>query len=175
MPKPTQHAVITWIPNSGDGMREARRLNARFRNYSVLRAPDKLTTSELSEYMSLIVVGHRGEFGDATQQSLANLLHGSDCHWVVLANCSSGVATSVGALGDNELWSPAQRLANALRIKVSGTARALTFDEVGLGLAFALTLGEVLIRSNPPSAAHLWRDYEAQSEVDEVAEGISHL
>lgn len=176
MPNHEQHTLITWIPGSADGRREARRLHDRFRRYSAIRMPERLTRAEIGDYMLLIVVGHREEFaiGDV-QESLVRLLDGSGCHWVVLANCSSGLAAYLGPLEHNELWSPAQRLANRLKIKVSGTSRALTFDEVGMGYAFALAVGEVLIRSNPIGAPGLWRDYEPQEPIDEITEGIGRL
>jgi hypothetical protein len=175
MPKSTQHALITWIPNSKDGEREARNLNGVFRNYSVLQRPDKLTAETLSDYLSLIVVGHRGEFSSSILDSLSALLRPSHCHWLVLAMCSSAEAAYQGPLQDNELWTPAQRLSNELRIRVSGTKRALLFDEVGKGYAFALAIGEILIRSDPPNSPELWKDCEPQSEIDEITDGLSRL
>lgn len=170
MPTHRQHALITWIPESVDGQREARRLHARYRDYSVLRTPTKLAGAD---YMSVIVVGHRSEFTTQMQEAFVQLLQGST--WVVLALCDSGLAKFKGTLGDNEFWSPAQKLANRMRIRVSSTIRPLTFDEVGMGHAFTLSLGEILIRINPPSSHALWRDCEPQSGVDELSEGISRL
>ena len=176
MPTHTQHTLITWVPGSGDGMREARRLHARFRNYSVLKAPDRLSGSFMDDFMSVIVVVHRSEMTrkDVIESAL-RLFSQTQCSWIVLAICSGGQASRSGSLGSNELWSPAQYLANRLNKKVSSTTRTLTFDEVGQGLAFALTLGEVLIRSNYSGGGNLWVDYTRQSGLDEITEGLSNL
>ena len=171
----TKYALITWIPFSNDGSREARKLNALYQNYSDIISLDMLTTSKLSDYLSLIVVGHRGEFSHNYYESLMKIVRGSQCTWVVLANCNSGKAKHSGPLGDNELISPAQKLSNSLGIEVSGTVRQLTFDEVGEGLAFALAVGEILIRSNPPGNFQLWRDYVPQSDIEEATEMFSKL
>ncbi|WP_293938141.1 hypothetical protein [Iodobacter sp.] len=176
MPKSTQHALITWIPGSEDGRREARNLNRKFNNYSVLKAPDKLRPGEGSEYMSLIVVGHRGEFKKDLFSSLVTYLSIARVSWVVLAMCNSSQKNYFGVLSEhNEQHSPAQELANKLNIKVSGTKRDLLFHEVGQGQAFALTLGEILIRSNPNSGEDLWFDCEKQSDIDELTEALSSL
>lgn len=175
MPKDTQHALITWIPQSTDGKREAINLNNLYRDYSVLIDLNKLTTSEVSKYMSLIVVGHHSEFLNETLENLVKVVQGSDCTWIVLAMCDSGTTKYYGTLENNELWSKAQKLSNRLKIKVSGTMRPLTFDEVGKGLAFALTLTEILIRSNPAMDSQLWKDFEPQNDVDEIIEGFKNI
>ncbi|WP_295973024.1 hypothetical protein [uncultured Xanthomonas sp.] len=177
MPGKTIHTLITWIPDSAnDGEREAKRLNARFSAYSNVIDGRKLTSSALDGYMSLIVVGHRSELlKSGVLGSLTTLVRGSQCPWVVLANCASGTATQQGTLGDNELWEPAQKLANDLKIRVSGTTRALTFDEVGQGTAFALARGEVLIRSNPPGTSGLWKDFHPQDGIEQITQGLRNL
>jgi len=177
MPKHTQNALITWIPNSSDGMREAKKLNKLFDKYSVIKDPGKLSKADLGNYMSVIIIGHRGEFTanhNYYLESLAALATGSGCGWIVLANCSSAVAAKSRTLEVNELWAPGQKLANRLKIKVSATKRDLGFDEVGKGLAFALTLGEVLTRSNPPGS-ELWHDFGPQTALEEITEGLSNI
>lgn len=176
MPIHTQTALITWIPSSIDGMREAKKLHKSFERYSVIKDPGKLTKGDLGKYLSVIIVGHRGEFtanDNKYLESLYALAIGSNCNWIVLANCESGIAARGRPLEVNELWSPGQRLANALKIKVSGTKRPLTFDEVGKGLAFAV-VGGILIRSNP-LGSDLWNDFGPQSEMEQVIEGLSNL
>lgn len=169
MPKHNQHALITWIPDSQDGYREACRLYSLHRENTVMKPPTKLVAGELGDYMSTIVVGHREELlRPQIFQSLIQLLAGSGCTWLVLAACHSGEKKYFGPLGDNELMAPAQYLANRLKIKVSGTTRPLLFEEVGQGRAFAITLGEVLIRSNPNYDNTLWKDYMPQNNVDEL-------
>lgn len=176
MPRSTQHALITWIPGSEDGRREARNLNRKFQNNSVLKAPDKLAPGEASKYMSIIVVGHRGEFGSDLFASLVTYLSLSRVGWVVLAMCNSSSKKYFGPLSEhNEQHSPAQALANKLGVKVSGTKRDLLFHEVGQGLAFALTLGEILIRSNPNSGEDLWFDCEKQNAVEELTDAFASL
>jgi hypothetical protein len=176
MPKHTQHALITWIPNSVDGKREATRLHGLHRNYSVLMAPGSIGKSDPGDYMSTIVVGHREELIEfRIFQSLVDLLSGSGCTWLVLAACHGGETKKFGPLGDNELISPAQALSNRLRIKVSGTTRALTFDEVGKGYAFALTLKEILIRSNPVYDNTLWKDHDPQSDLEAITKALEKL
>lgn len=174
MPKHTQHAIITWVPNSKDGQREATKLNTIYKDYSFLLEPSKLTSDMLSNFMSFIVVGHRGEFNDDLYSQLKSLIKDSHCNWLVLANCHSAEARYEGPLGDNELLSPAQSIANDCKIKVSGTTRLLTFDEVGKGYAFALVIGEVLIRSNP-YGKELWIDLEPQSDIEELTEMMGRL
>lgn len=177
MPKSTQHTLITWIPESREGKREATNLNKITQNYSVLIAPDSLNSEILGNYMSLIVVGHKGEFTEEPYKSLVQLVKNSQCKWVVLANCESGIAEYRGTLQNNELWPLAQKLANELNIKVSGTTRMLTFDEVGKGYAFALTLNEILIRSNPlnNNGPSLWKDFQRQSGIEEITDGLERL
>lgn len=174
MPKHTQHAIITWVPNSDDGQREAKNLNKLYKNYSVICEPGKLTSDMLSNYLSFIVVGHRGEFSTALYDQLATLIKGSHCNWLVLANCNSGEVYFEAPLGNNELNAPAQKMANECKIKVSGTSGLLTFDEVGKGYAFALAIGEVLIRSNP-YGRDLWIDFEPQSEIEEITEMLGRM
>lgn len=176
MPRHTTHSLITWVPGSEDGRREARRLQRLFSAYSDIRAPGKISPGELGYYMNLIVVGHRSEISQQLMvESLVRLVGGSGCPWLILANCHSGVAHREGTLGNNELLDPAQALANRLRIRVSGTGRVLTFDEVGRGTAFALALGEILIRSNPPGGGELWRDFEPQSGLDQLTTMFQNL
>lgn len=177
MPLSTQHSLITWVPNSIDGKREAKKLNNRFHMYSVIKAPESLNKMDVDCHSCMIVVGHRGEFTANNNQlfnSLNHLVSMSSCRWIILANCDSGVNYRSGTLTNNELWSPAQRLANMSKKLVSGTKRPLTFDEVGKGLAFALVNKEMLIRSNP-KGSDLWVDFSPISDVDLITEGLMNL
>jgi hypothetical protein len=176
MPASTKHTLLTWIPDSADGEREVRKLHARYAGYSTLVNSAQVTAADLDKHSLFVVVGHRSEITQTnTFHSLAELVRQSTCQWVVLANCSTGVATRQETLGDNELSSPGQILANRLRIRVSGTSRPLTFDEVGMGLAFTLVHGEFLIRANPPDGSKLWIDFEPQDAVMEIDEAIRNL
>ncbi|AXE34811.1 hypothetical protein [Chromobacterium phragmitis] len=173
MPKPL--TLLTWVPQSGDGEREARKLHGIASDYCTLEQPGKLTTDQLSRHAVLIIVGHRQEFTSSLYESLKGLLSHASCGWLTLAMCSSAVAEYHGPLRDNELWSPAQRLANELRIKVSGTRRELGFDEVGRGYAFALAGGEILMRSDPLDSPGLWQDCVEQDDVEMITEGLANL
>lgn len=173
MPSQTVHTVITWIPGSTDGIREAKRLHTRFKDNSQLCDPSKLTQETLSRHMYLIVVGHRSELSESGKSQLAQLFSGINGPVLVLALCESAQARYQGPLRDNELSSPAQQLANRLKVEVKGTSRPLTFDEVGQGHAFALALGEVLIPNNVTSS--LWVSCRAQTGLEEITSQISNL
>jgi hypothetical protein len=177
----TRHALITWIPNSVDGKREAQRLHKLYSSYATIEQPERLT--RLHDYTSLIVVGHRSEFQQQGVRSSLRQLFGDEqsvahgCGWLVLAICRGAVGNYHGALAEgNECLAPARAFAEWAKIKVSGTMRELTFDEVGRGTAFTLVHGELLIRADPPGSPGLWRDFEpGAASVDELAEGISRL
>jgi hypothetical protein len=171
--------LITWIPGSVDGKHEATRLHFRFRAYSNLKMPNELNKNELGNYPNLIVVGHRSEFDYTQQEQLTQSLKGSACKEVVLACCDSVVPVYEGPLRNNEYLSPAQALANRLNIQVWGTLRPLTFDEVGLGLAFAATFGAKITVARSPSdvlfPSPLWHACRPQSDVDELTDAMSRL
>lgn len=174
MPTHCQHTLITWVPQSIDGKREATRLHQRYRKYSVLRKPENLGSA--SDFMSLIVVGHRQELMQPDVfQSLISHLTTYRASWVVLAACDSGTKEYLGTLQNNDWLSPAQRVANELDVKVSGTTRPLLFVEVGESYAFALVLGEILLRKNPHYDDTLWKDYVKQESVEELTEMFGSL
>lgn len=176
MPASSKHTLLTWIPDSADGEREVRKLHARYAGYATLINAASITSADLNQHSLFVVVGHRSEIVQTpTFRSLEVLVKNSQCQWVVLANCSTGVATNYGTFGENELSSPGQILANRLRIRVTGTSRPLTFDEVGMGLAFGLAHGELLIRVDPPQGPGLWIDFEPQDAVSEIDEAIRNL
>ncbi|MCX2778862.1 hypothetical protein [Microbulbifer thermotolerans] len=184
MPSSTQNVLITWIPNSIDGAREATKLYRLYKNYAELRPPERL--GDMGEFMSVILVGHRSELlCDYIIQSMLKVFSGKQnlsrtgacgCNWLVLAICEGGVGKYHGALSDNnEILSPARRLADLLKIKVSSTVRPLLFDEVGQGKAFTLACGGLLIRSNPDHNP-LWYDFEPNKiSIDELANQFSRL
>lgn len=176
MPISTRHALITWIPGSEDGRREAKNLNKKFNLHSAIKAPERLEAGEAENYMVLIVVGHREEFTKYLFDSLVTYLSLSRASWVVLAMCNSARKKYFGTLCDgNEQHSPAQLLANRLNIKVTGTNRDLLFHEVGQGHAFTLALGEVLIPTNTLIEDKLWHVCTKQDEIEELTDAFASL
>jgi len=174
----TEHTAIAWIKGSTDGEREARSLSKLYsKNAKLIGDTSALTADHFTKYASVIVVGHRSELRD--QRIIDDVLKprakASKC-WIVLACCETAkVETSKDTLGDNELWTPAEKLAQELGLRVSGTTKELTFDEVGKGLAFALALGEWLIRSNPSTRPGLWKDIDPVDDVDFITKGLQNL
>lgn len=154
MPTHTQHALITWAPDSKEGAREASKLNGLFASFSVRQHFSNISGYSLGSYMSLVIVGRIQDFSKTFIQQILDLLKNVDWAWVVLAICDPDSKKSF------EIRELAHYLAKKRQIKVSGTSRALTSDELGGGRAFALTLGEVLIRTNYEGSGKLWEDYD---------------
>ncbi|SEN42406.1 hypothetical protein SAMN02800694_3446 [Luteibacter sp. UNCMF331Sha3.1] len=174
----TQHTAIAWIKGSTDGEREARNLAKLYpKNAKLVGDTSALTEDHFRAYASVIVVGHRSEL--KSQKIVDSVLNPraarSKC-WIVLACCETAKAEGTkGTLEDRELWDPADKLAHDLKLRVSGTTRDLTFDEVGKGYAFALALGEWLIRSNPSDRPGLWKDIDPGDDVDFITRGLQNL
>ncbi len=142
-----------------------------------LEVPDKLNREDLAKYNNLVVVGHRSEFDLNQQKSLAGLVKGSGCRSLVLAMCHSAMGETKGTLGDNDLWTTGQRMANLTGVPVMGTLRILDFDEVGKGEAFVLSQGVDLTVKEPFRAdgSRLWQEFHPQSDLDTMTEGIGRL
>lgn len=163
--------LITWPPGSADGEREANRLHALYADVSDAIAGSHLPADNPGTYSTLIVVGHRSEIQAIdTLKSLARGVKSLGISRVVMANCNSAVRTDGPPLGDNELWSPAQRLANASRAVVAATTRELGFAEVGESLAFARDAEHGIA-----PVGDLWRQVDPQSDIDEITEGLGNL
>ncbi len=169
--------LITWPHGSADGEREARKLHKLYEPVSHCVDGAALGGETSKDFGMLIVVGHRDEIeAKDTLKALAGCVTSLGIHFVILANCHSGATKTGGTLSDhNELWSPAQRLANATGAAVLATTRVLTFDEVGQGYGFTGDDHGItgINPSNNPSP--LWREYRKQDDVDEITQGIGNL
>jgi hypothetical protein len=168
--------LITWPPGSVDGKREAERLHAIYPAASKAVDGAVLGNETSKDFSLLVVVGHRSEIKAVeTLKSLATCINSLGIRYVALANCESAVAKTGGTLSDtNELWAPAQRLANDTGAAVLGTTRDLSFDEVGQGKAFGGTQDRGFTPINPTGET-LWKEFRKQEPVDEITEGVSHL
>jgi hypothetical protein len=168
--------LITWPPGSVDGKREAGRLHALYPAVSKAVDGSVLGSETSKDFSLLVVVGHRAEIKSVeVLKSLAQCINLLGIRYVVMANCESAVAKTGGTLSDtNELWAPAQRVANDTGAAVLATTRDLLFDEVGQGKAFAGSADRGLTPVNPPGAT-LWKEFRKQDPVDEITEGVSHL
>ena len=94
---------------------------------------------------------------------------------VVMANCNSGQYKSGAALSDgNELWEPAQRVANDTNTEVAATLCVLLFDEVGKGYGFGPSDTDGISPINPDGKT-LWKSFKKQDDVDEITDGIGRL
>jgi hypothetical protein len=168
--------LITWPHGSTDGEREAKRLQALYPAVSEWVDGSALGNVTSKEFSLLIVVGHRDEIkGVEILKSLAQCVTRLGIQRVVMANCESAVTKSGGTLsGENELWAPAQRLANDTNARVLATKRDLLFDEVGKGTAFARGELDGISPINP-SGSDLWKEFAKQDGVDEITTGIGNL
>jgi hypothetical protein len=106
-----------------------------------------------------------------------------------LAACSLAPPKYTGPLQDTNFLSPAQKSANNLNVKVTACTRALTFDEVGKGTAFArVASAMILVPSNYDAKVSfgtfvtdvtikmkLWQEFRKQSDLEAVIDGISNL
>lgn len=168
--------LITWPHGSTDGEREGKRLQALYPGVSLWADGASLGGVTSKDISLLVVVGHRDEIkGLDTLKALSQCVTHLGVHYVTMANCESAVAKSGGTLSDqNELWSPAQRLANDTGAAVLATTRDLLFDEVGKGLAFAGSSSHGLSPINP-SGQTLWKEFRKQDPVDEITTGVGNL
>jgi len=168
--------LITWPPGSVDGKREAERLHALYPAVSKAVDGSVLGGETSKDFSLLVVVGHRDEIKPVDiLKSLAQCINSLGIRYVAMANCESAVAKTDGTLSDtNELWAPAQRVANATGAAVLATTRDLLFDEVGQGTAF---MGHADRAPTPinPSGETLWKEFRRQEGVEEITDGISHL
>jgi hypothetical protein len=169
-------ALITWPIGSADGAREAKRLQALHSTASDCVDGGDLGKVTPKAYATLIVVGHRSEIATLTVlENLAVCVSKLGVAYLVLANCSSGTAKTEGALSDfNELWSPAQRLANATGVPVAATTRVLTFDEVGKGTKFGVHRDWGVVPADEKNGT-LWTVFTKQKPIDELISGIQGL
>lgn len=170
-------ALITWPPGSTDGEREGKNLRELYKTTSEWVQGANLGDVTAREFSILIVVGHREEIeATGVLKSLAACVTKLGIKWVVMANCNSGMVRSGGsALSDfNELWAPAQRLANDTGAKVAATKRVLTFDEVGKSQAFKSSVAHGIEPANP-SGSDLWAEFSKQDPVDEITDGLSRV
>jgi hypothetical protein len=168
--------LITWPSGSADGEREAKRLQALYPSVSNWVDGSALGNVTSKEFSLLIVVGHRDEIKALqTLEALAHHITRLGVPRVVMANCESAVTQSGGTLSDtNEMWSPAQRLANKTGARVKATNRDLLFDEVGKSTAFAGGGTDGISPINP-SGSDLWKEFAKQDGVDEITTGIGNL
>jgi hypothetical protein len=167
--------LITWPGGSTDGEREAKALQALYPDVSHWVDGAALGNVTGTDYRMLIVVGHREEIEAlAVLNALIACVKKLGATHVVMANCNSGQTKTGGTLSDfNELWSPAQRVANDTGAAVAATTRVLLFTEVGKGTAFGE--GDSGITPINPDGETLWKEFRKQDPVDEITEGISHL
>lgn len=167
--------LITWPNGSTDGEREAKALQALYPTVSHWVDGSALGTVSGTDYRMLIVVGHREEIeAQPVLKALAECIKALGATHVVMANCNSGQTKTGGTLSDfNELWSPAQRVANATGAAVAATTRVLLFTEVGKGTAFGQ--GDDGITPINPDGETLWKEFRKQSDIDEITEGMSNL
>lgn len=161
MPSSTQHALITWLPGSKIGLREAIRLNSIFPKFSVKKVMSSISVYDIDSYMCTLVIGLENEFNLSFDEWVNKLKQKTKWMWLVLVvidplNIGSGQTKSI-------IYT--KYLAKKYSIKVSGTTRSLSTNEVGNGKAFALTLGEILIRSDYEGSGALWEDYEGEKKV----------
>jgi hypothetical protein len=168
--------LITWPQGSADGEREGKRLQALCPEASNWVDGASLGALTSKDFSLLIVVGHRDEIkGLDTLKALTQCINSLGIRFVAMANCESALAESGGTLSDkNELWSPAQRLANDTGAAVLATVRELLFDEVGKGSVFAISSTHGLMPIDP-SDAPLWKEFRKQDPVDQVATGVGNL
>jgi hypothetical protein len=167
--------VITWPAGSVDGEREARRLQQLYASVSTCLAGDELGRAPKG-YSLLIVVGHRDEIqGVETLKALGACVKNLGIKLLVMANCNSADRASGGTLSDcNELWSPAQRLADDTGAEVAATTRELLFSEVGEGTAFKGDATHGIVPANPGGDA-LWKVAKPKDGVEQITEGIKNL
>jgi hypothetical protein len=169
--------LITWPPGSADGEREAKRLQALYPSRSNWVDGSDLGSVNSADFKMLIVVGHREEIqAIEVLKSLAACSAKVGAQYIIMANCNSGQTQKGGTLSDaNELWSPAQRLANETGARVAATTRELLFTEVGQGTAFQASVEHGITTKEPNTGATLWRYLSKQDPVDEITEGLSNL
>lgn len=170
--------LITWPSGSTDGEREAKRLQALYSTVSTWVDGSGLGgVPATAGFSLLIVVGHREEIEPtATLKGLGDCVKHLGIKLVVMANCNSGQTKSGGTLSDfNELWGPAQRVANYTGAEVAATTRVLLFDEVGKGYAFQGHDTHGITVKNPDTGAALWKVFTKQSDIDEITEGVKNL
>lgn len=170
--------LITWPSGSTDGEREAKRLQALYSTVSNWVDGSRLGEAPSTGFSLLIVVGHREEIEPLdTLKGLAACIKKIGIKRVVMANCNSGQAKTGGStLSDfNELWEPAQRIANDTGAEVAATTRVLLFTEVGQGTGFKADSTDGITFKNPDSGAALWKVFKKQSDEDELAAGLKRL
>lgn len=165
--------IITWVGSKGgDAQREATRLAALHPSHATLVPAAKVRHKSA---FNVIIVSHRSDLTPDVLRSAADGLAGV-CSWIILAACESSTLKYFGTLSDkNDLLSPAQFLANRMKIKVTGTTRPLTFDEVGKSLAFARSgLINMLVATNY-GTEQPWQEIGAQSDVEELTTMLGQL
>jgi hypothetical protein len=168
--------LITWPHGSTDGEREARNLQKLYPTVSDVIDGKDLGGVTSTAYQMLIVVGHREEIKPkATLEALGKCVKKLGAKYVVMANCESGTAEHHGTLGDNELWEPAQVVANYTDAEVAATARELLFTEVGKGTAFQSSSQHGITTKEPSPSAVLWKYFKKKDEVDDLADALSKL
>jgi hypothetical protein len=177
--------LITWPHGSTDGEREAKRLQALYASGSVAKDGADLGSVPSGEYPMIIIVGHRSEIKNNSYEILESLgkgLKALGARYVVLAACSSGTAKSSGeTLGDNELWEPAQVVANFSGATVAATSRGLYFTEVGESGAFGpnsdfgIGIKEPDSTKQLNSEGSLWKYFTKKDEVDDLADALKRI